>query len=150
MSIGLIRQPSADVTGIERREVFNPDRAGIRLSTRNDAQKQACGRGATAFRPVPDFFCAPPSPPVFDGLTENEVAQKRVGLTDEGIRSLAVMDEILASGDADLLSLCRPLIREPDLPNRLRSGEATASACISGGRCWPKGVGLGVRCRCEG
>jgi 2,4-dienoyl-CoA reductase-like NADH-dependent reductase (Old Yellow Enzyme family) len=67
-----------------------------------------------------------------------------------GIRSRAVMDDVLNSGDADLISLCRPLIREPDLPNRLRSGEATASACISGGRCWPKGVNEGIACRCKG
>jgi 2,4-dienoyl-CoA reductase-like NADH-dependent reductase (Old Yellow Enzyme family) len=59
------------------------------------------------------------------------------------------MDEVLASGDADLISLCRPLIREPDLPNRLRTGEAAVAACISGGRCWPKGMGQGIGCRCE-
>ena len=67
-----------------------------------------------------------------------------------GFRSRARMDEVLASGDADMISLCRPLIREPDLPNRLRSGEATAAACISGGRCWPKGMGQGISCKCEG
>jgi 2,4-dienoyl-CoA reductase-like NADH-dependent reductase (Old Yellow Enzyme family) len=67
-----------------------------------------------------------------------------------GLRSRAVMQDVLASGDADLLSLCRPLIREPDLPNRLQSREATAAACISGGRCWPKGMGQGIACRCEG
>jgi 2,4-dienoyl-CoA reductase-like NADH-dependent reductase (Old Yellow Enzyme family) len=66
-----------------------------------------------------------------------------------GLRSRAVMDDVLASGDADLISLCRPLIREPDLPNRLRTGQATTSACISGGRCWPRGMGQGIRCRCE-
>ncbi len=66
-----------------------------------------------------------------------------------GLRSRAVMDEVLASGDADLLSLSRPLIREPDLPRRLLSGEATASACISGGRCWALGPDEGISCKCE-
>jgi 2,4-dienoyl-CoA reductase-like NADH-dependent reductase (Old Yellow Enzyme family) len=66
-----------------------------------------------------------------------------------GLRSRAVMDDVLASGDADLVSLCRPLIREPDLPNRLRSGQATASACISGGRCWAERMGQGIACKCE-
>lgn len=65
-----------------------------------------------------------------------------------GLRSRAVMDEVLSSGDADLISLCRPLIREPDLPRRLESGQATASACISGGRCWAEGPGEGIRCKC--
>jgi 2,4-dienoyl-CoA reductase-like NADH-dependent reductase (Old Yellow Enzyme family) len=65
-----------------------------------------------------------------------------------GLRSRAVMDEVLAAGDADMLSLCRPLIREPDLPNRLQSGEATVAACISGGRCWAEGLGQGIACKC--
>jgi 2,4-dienoyl-CoA reductase-like NADH-dependent reductase (Old Yellow Enzyme family) len=66
-----------------------------------------------------------------------------------GLRSRGVMDDVLASGDADFISLCRPLIREPGLPNRLRTGEATVAACISGGRCWPEGPGQGIRCKCE-
>jgi 2,4-dienoyl-CoA reductase-like NADH-dependent reductase (Old Yellow Enzyme family) len=66
-----------------------------------------------------------------------------------GLRSRAVMDDVLISGDADLISLCRPLIREPDLPDRLQNGRATAAACISGGRCWPRGMGQGIACKCE-
>jgi 2,4-dienoyl-CoA reductase-like NADH-dependent reductase (Old Yellow Enzyme family) len=66
-----------------------------------------------------------------------------------GLRSRAVMDEVLSSGDADLISMCRPLIREPDLPNRLQSGETAVAACISGGRCWAKGLGEGISCKCE-
>jgi 2,4-dienoyl-CoA reductase-like NADH-dependent reductase (Old Yellow Enzyme family) len=67
-----------------------------------------------------------------------------------GLRSREVMDDVLASGDADLIALCRPLIREPDLPNRLRTGEATVAACISGGQCWPEGMGQGIGCKCAG
>ena len=66
-----------------------------------------------------------------------------------GLRSRAVMDEVLASGDADLISLCRPLICEPDLPHRLQSGQADASDCISGGRCWTDRLGQGIGCKCE-
>jgi 2,4-dienoyl-CoA reductase-like NADH-dependent reductase (Old Yellow Enzyme family) len=66
-----------------------------------------------------------------------------------GLRTRAVMEDVLETGDADLISVCRPLIREPDLPNRFRSGEATASACISGGRCWPEEKDQGMRCKCE-
>jgi 2,4-dienoyl-CoA reductase-like NADH-dependent reductase (Old Yellow Enzyme family) len=65
-----------------------------------------------------------------------------------GLRSRAMMDDVLASGDADMIALCRPLIREPDLPKRLRNGQAAAT-CISGGRCWPKGLGQGIACRCK-
>lgn len=66
-----------------------------------------------------------------------------------GLRSRSVMDDVLATADADLIALCRPLIREPDLPNRLRTGETTVATCISGGRCWPKGMGQGISCKCE-
>jgi 2,4-dienoyl-CoA reductase-like NADH-dependent reductase (Old Yellow Enzyme family) len=65
-----------------------------------------------------------------------------------GLRSLSVMEDVLASGDADFISLCRPLICEPDLPARLRVGQ-TRAACISGNRCWPLGVEEGIACKCR-
>jgi 2,4-dienoyl-CoA reductase-like NADH-dependent reductase (Old Yellow Enzyme family) len=66
-----------------------------------------------------------------------------------GLRSRAVMEELLAANDADLISLCRPLIREPNLPERLRTGQTTKAACISGGRCWATESGQGISCKCE-
>jgi 2,4-dienoyl-CoA reductase-like NADH-dependent reductase (Old Yellow Enzyme family) len=66
-----------------------------------------------------------------------------------GLRSRVVMEEVLAHGDADLISLCRPLICEPDLPHRLESGQAAASACISGNRCWADRAGQGTGCKCK-
>jgi 2,4-dienoyl-CoA reductase-like NADH-dependent reductase (Old Yellow Enzyme family) len=65
-----------------------------------------------------------------------------------GIRSRQVMDEILDAGDADFISLCRPFICEPDLPNRMRLGGQEESACISANYCWPETLGEGVGCRC--
>lgn len=52
-----------------------------------------------------------------------------------GLRSCSVMEAVIEDGDADLVALCRPLIREPDLPNRLRSGESTRATCISCNQC---------------
>lgn len=51
-----------------------------------------------------------------------------------GIRSKSVMEDILQRGDADLVSLSRPLIREPDLPERLMKGKEKAD-CISCNGC---------------
>ncbi len=65
-----------------------------------------------------------------------------------GFRSRRVMEEVLTAGDADFISLCRPLICEPDLPNRLRLGVQDRSACISANHCWPEEPGEGVACRC--
>lgn len=65
-----------------------------------------------------------------------------------GIRSRRVMDSLLDSGDVDFVSLCRPLIREPDLPNRLKAGTTEQSACISANNCWPQNTGEGIACKC--
>ncbi len=65
-----------------------------------------------------------------------------------GFRSLATMEEVLDSGDAQLISLCRPLLCEPDLPNRLRDGVQAASSCVSRNRCGPSQGEVGISCSC--
>jgi 2,4-dienoyl-CoA reductase-like NADH-dependent reductase (Old Yellow Enzyme family) len=52
-----------------------------------------------------------------------------------GMRSLGVMESAVESGGADLVALCRPLIREPDLPRKLRDGTASRAACVSCNGC---------------
>ncbi len=44
-----------------------------------------------------------------------------------GMRILPVMQEIVRSGAADCVSLCRPLIREPDLIKRWQQGDTRPS-----------------------
>ena len=51
-----------------------------------------------------------------------------------GMRSRSVMEDVLQKGEADLVSLARPLIREPDLPNKFKDGKAKAD-CISCNGC---------------
>lgn len=48
-----------------------------------------------------------------------------------GIRRTETMADIVASGDADFVSLSRPFIREPDLPNRIRDGKRGLVDCVS-------------------
>ena len=52
-----------------------------------------------------------------------------------GIRSRATAERLLAEGVCDAIGLCRPLIREPDLPLRWQSGAATRARCTSCGAC---------------
>ncbi|MGI6209076.1 MAG: NADH:flavin oxidoreductase [Anaerolineae bacterium] len=52
-----------------------------------------------------------------------------------GFRSAAVMQRVLDEGAADLISLSRPLIREPDLPLKLARGESVKATCISCNLC---------------
>ena len=48
-----------------------------------------------------------------------------------GMRSLPVMEELLRSGEIEFISLCRPLIREPDLIKRWKEGDTRPADCIS-------------------
>ncbi|MFX1292539.1 MAG: NADH:flavin oxidoreductase [Promethearchaeota archaeon] len=52
-----------------------------------------------------------------------------------GIRNPLIAEKILQEGDADFISLCRPLIYEPELPNRWKSGDLTPAKCISCNSC---------------
>ena len=65
-----------------------------------------------------------------------------------GLRSRSVMEDVLNSGDADFISICRPLINNPYFPVQLEKGELDVSGCIGGNRCWPKSEGVGIACRC--
>ncbi|MFC1453420.1 NADH:flavin oxidoreductase, partial [Verrucomicrobiota bacterium] len=57
-----------------------------------------------------------------------------------GLRSLDVMQRVLDDGVCDMVSVCRPLIREPELINAFREGQARKSACISCNKCFnPRG-----------
>ena len=53
-----------------------------------------------------------------------------------GIRSPGVMENIIGSGAADMISICRPLIREPDLIKRWKAGDSRPADCISCGNCF--------------
>ncbi len=57
-----------------------------------------------------------------------------------GIRRLAAMEAIVAAGQADYVSLCRPFIVEPDIVARLREGRQDGSRCIDCDYCL---VGVG-------
>jgi len=51
-----------------------------------------------------------------------------------GIRSRSVAEDILQKNEADLISISRPLIREPDLPLKFMQGKERAD-CISCNNC---------------
>jgi 2,4-dienoyl-CoA reductase-like NADH-dependent reductase (Old Yellow Enzyme family) len=62
-----------------------------------------------------------------------------------GIRKLDMVERILSEGVADMISLSRPLIREPDLIHRWSKGDRAPARCISCNGCFTmmmKGGGL--------
>ena len=67
-----------------------------------------------------------------------------------GIRSLGIAEEIVTSGTADYISLSRPLIREPGLVNRWKSGNREGATCISCNKCLLEArAGKALRCVME-
>ncbi len=53
-----------------------------------------------------------------------------------GLRAKDTMEDVLNTTKIELLSLSRPLLREPDFPNRLRDDENAVSKCVSCNRCY--------------
>jgi 2,4-dienoyl-CoA reductase-like NADH-dependent reductase (Old Yellow Enzyme family) len=65
-----------------------------------------------------------------------------------GIRSFETAEELVDSGVADFVSLCRPLIREPDLVKRWETGDRRKADCIRDNACGFAALkeGKGVHC----
>ena len=52
-----------------------------------------------------------------------------------GIRTFDFAEDILTRGEADMVGMCRPLIREPSLARRWYRGETVSSDCLSCNAC---------------
>jgi 2,4-dienoyl-CoA reductase-like NADH-dependent reductase (Old Yellow Enzyme family) len=61
-----------------------------------------------------------------------------------GITERATIESALSEGFA-FVAMARALLREPDLPNRMRDGRASASLCIHCNKCMPT-IYSGTRC----
>lgn len=64
-----------------------------------------------------------------------------------GIRTIDTAEELVSTGTADLISLSRPLVCEPNLVKRWRFGDRTPSACGSCNSCFePASSESGIYC----
>ncbi|MFN2202059.1 MAG: hypothetical protein ACK2UO_12680 [Caldilineaceae bacterium] len=96
----------------------------------------------------PSWAKRAPEPPF---LAMAEAVRAAVGPTYplalvNGFRHMETMEAVLASGAADLISLCRPLIVEPALPRLLQEGIKEKAICASCRQCWPNSLGEGIAC----
>jgi len=67
-----------------------------------------------------------------------------------GIRSYGVAERLVREGQADYISLSRPLIREPHLISRWKSGDTRKATCQSDNLCFDPAVqGEGIYCVVE-
>jgi 2,4-dienoyl-CoA reductase-like NADH-dependent reductase (Old Yellow Enzyme family) len=68
-----------------------------------------------------------------------------------GMRRLSHMEAVVERGQADLISMSRPLIREPYLVKHFREGKTEAAACEACNRCVAAVVNdMPTRCYCKG
>lgn len=67
-----------------------------------------------------------------------------------GIRTFETAEKLVTDGVADYIALSRPLIREPNLVNRWKSGGRRPASCLSDSRCFkPALEGQGIYCVVE-
>jgi 2,4-dienoyl-CoA reductase-like NADH-dependent reductase (Old Yellow Enzyme family) len=62
-----------------------------------------------------------------------------------GLRTFELMEEVVQNQEADFISLCRPLIREPGIINEWKNKDRHRARCISCNKCFDvllKGEGL--------
>jgi 2,4-dienoyl-CoA reductase-like NADH-dependent reductase (Old Yellow Enzyme family) len=64
-----------------------------------------------------------------------------------GIRNLETAENAIESGSADYVSMARPLIREPGLPNKWLNGDLQPAQCVSCNRCLGE-IDQGNKLRC--
>jgi 2,4-dienoyl-CoA reductase-like NADH-dependent reductase (Old Yellow Enzyme family) len=64
-----------------------------------------------------------------------KAAVKLPVITVGGMRTLAFMEAAVRSGATDFCSMARPLILEPDLPNKLRDGRTERALCNNCNMC---------------
>ena len=53
-----------------------------------------------------------------------------------GVKNPQLAEKVLQEKDADFIALCRPLIYEPDLPNRWKNGDLSPPLCTSCNQCF--------------
>ena len=79
-------------------------------------------------------------PPFTEGYNLAAAATAKASLslpiiTVGGMRSKAFMEEAIKTGRTDFVSMARPLIREPDLPNKFEDGVSDTARCDNCNAC---------------
>ena len=90
------------------------------------------GPGPAAFLPMPEE----PWQPIFYRATADMARQLTIPVfAVNGYRVPDDIERCLNESEIQGISLCRPLIREPDLPRRWLSGDRSPARCTSCGAC---------------
>ena len=68
-------------------------------------------------------------------MAKNAVKDDVLVIMQGGLRSFELVEHVVRSGEADLVSMCRPYLRETALINRWLGGDRTKATCISCNKC---------------
>jgi 2,4-dienoyl-CoA reductase-like NADH-dependent reductase (Old Yellow Enzyme family) len=134
---------------------FAQEGKGLQVSDAADIAKVLAAEGLRAIE-------------VSAGIREAELKSSKTGIADEdsegylldlavrvksevdipvisvgGFRTKSVMEAALKAGKCDMIALSRPLIREPDLVEKFKTGKAERAECISCNKCFDES---GVKC----
>ena len=79
-------------------------------------------------------------PPFQEGYNLETAARAKAKIplpviTVGGMRSKALMEDAIESSQTDFVSMARPLILEPDLPNKFRTGQSETAMCDNCNQC---------------
>jgi 2,4-dienoyl-CoA reductase-like NADH-dependent reductase (Old Yellow Enzyme family) len=66
-----------------------------------------------------------------------------------GMRSPRVIEKVLSDGTADMVSMSRPFIREPQFLERWKEGDRKKVMCVSCGKCADHVFSRPMRCYVE-
>ena len=88
---------------------------------------------------------APPYLPMAETVREAVGPAYPLALVN-GFSALDAMQAVVAGETVQMVSLCRPLISEPDLPRKMREGASEEALCSRCGSCWPEYAGEGIAC----
>jgi len=101
-----------------------------------------------ALSPVRNVDPAPGVPAYYEDAARSIRPQLHIPvILVGGIRTAADAERLLCEGACDLVALCRPLIGDPDLPQRWLGGDSDRTGCVSCNGCFrPIMTGRGVYC----
>jgi 2,4-dienoyl-CoA reductase-like NADH-dependent reductase (Old Yellow Enzyme family) len=131
---------------------------GLQLEDGVQIARLLCEAGMDAVEPSVGVWEEPPHPTVRLARREHtpflleqaaavKSAVKKPVMVVGGLRDPRLIQQILDEGHGDMISLCRPFIREPHLLTRWKEGDQSPAACISCGLCDKKMLEGPLRCR---
>jgi 2,4-dienoyl-CoA reductase-like NADH-dependent reductase (Old Yellow Enzyme family) len=133
--------------GLNTIRVTRPPVAG--LLNRARQTRNLPGPVKTMIKPVAGLLMKTPGPLNNYNVEAAAAIKKQVRvpvMVVGGIRRLEDMERIIREEAADYIALARPFIIQPDIVNRLRTGQAVESACVSCGGCFTSILDGRVRC----